>query len=362
MHWVIVTGAGASRELGQDKQLPLMGDWAAALCSELDAREPGLAAGVGLSTSMASTAFEETIGALLRWQEMRPLNERFQALGGAPINHVYQPVVEARGHEQQRLTVIMDAINTTLFRLFGTSSIDRGKAVGAWDDLLGRLGDTTRLTVVTTNYDPSAEIALAGLGRTPDTGFERLPGHAPMLSPAGLVDRARGDGAIVPVLHLHGAVGWYEHDGAVLEHHQNLAFNDTLGRPVVLYPDPDKDPTRDAVVHALWQEFDDSLSDATGVLVLGHSLHDPALVAKLQEASEHAAVGITTYGRDGEPAAGEPEVMPDDRETQRLLALSSSNTNIFNMRFGPGPRAWTHELDSWLEALAARSAGAEGRA
>jgi hypothetical protein len=43
MKWVLITGAGASRELGRERPLPLMADWAANLCDELNSRESNFA-------------------------------------------------------------------------------------------------------------------------------------------------------------------------------------------------------------------------------------------------------------------------------------------------------------------------------
>lgn len=70
--------------------------------------------------------------------------------------------------------------------------------------------------------------------------------------------------------------------GAVKRHAANEPFNPTLGTPVVLYPDPNKEPLKEAVVNKLWTEFRIALQAAHRILVIGHSLHDPALVAALQ--------------------------------------------------------------------------------
>jgi hypothetical protein len=61
-------------------------------------------------------------------------------------------------------------------------------------------------------------------------------------------------------------------------------FRANLGMPVVLYPDPEKDPTNDAIVSELWVGLRDALEWADYVLILGHSLHDPALVRSVQAA------------------------------------------------------------------------------
>jgi len=115
------------------------------------------------------------------------------------------------------------------------------------------------------------------------------------------VDKYMTDAEVVPVLHLHGAVGWYEQDGQVYDRSGDLPFNPTLGAPVVLYPDPDKDPTSDAAVDKLWREFREALDRASHVLVIGHSLNDPALVRALNALPSDTSVGVTVLeGTDDE--------------------------------------------------------------
>jgi hypothetical protein len=329
-----------------------MHDWAEALRLDLNTQEKGLASAVGLRPGMSSEEFEETLGALLRWRDLWPLNERFAGLGGERAGKPVPATIQAHERQGSRLKKIMTALNFTLFRLFGTEAIDQSIATTAWGTLLEFLGEPDDLTVVTTNYDPAAENALAELGRKPDTGFDRPPGTAPILNPHGMVARSRANQDAVAVLHLHGAVGWYEMGSTVQEQHQNLEFNPTLGRPVVLYPDPDKDPTRDAVVQALWEEFDAALEGATHVLVLGHSLRDSALVAKLSEAAEHSEVAVCVCVRNGDPSAGEPEFVVDHDDVKRMEALMPARARFVPGRFGPGSTAFLSPIAQWIRAKA----------
>ncbi len=348
MRCVVVTGAGASRELGLVQPLPLMEDWAQALCEELDGRESGLARAFGLSTEMSGQEFEELIGTFLRWRDVRPLNRRFRGLGGKQAGKLPQAVVQANALEDRRLTEIIAGINVTLYRMFSASAINEANAIDAYGNLLSHLGSPKDLTIVTTNYDPAAEIALAGLGLRPDTGFDRPPGRAPLLNPHGLVQRARGAERDVPVIHLHGAVGWYEKEGTVHEQHQDQPFNPNLGRPVVLYPDPNKDPTRDAVVQALWVEFDAALADATHVLVIGHSLHDPALVAKLRAASVNAQVGICVLDLHGPKAVSHGRIpKAPSREAKRVLRLMGREAQVIPVLFGPRQNSMLDAIGDW---------------
>lgn len=292
MTLLLITGAGASRSLGQpDDPLPLMPDWANALCTALDANETGLAGACGLTTGMDGEAFEEAIGALLEWQRIRPLDKRFTGLGGEHAGAEHQQVTAARDRGDERLQRIMSVINHTLYEQFGQERVNDERAEAAYGNLLKHF-DVRQLIVATTNYDRAGEAALRLLGRNPDTGFPGSLDRTPTLDVRGLIKRGSED--MTPYLHLHGSVGWYERGGTVYDDRGDQPFNPTHGTPVVLYPDPAKDPTNSAVVSDLWREFDIALSMADHVLVVGHSLHDPALVRAINEA-EPRKLAVTHY-------------------------------------------------------------------
>jgi hypothetical protein len=239
---------------------------------------------------MSGAEFEQAVGLLLRWQQIRHLEERFAGLGGAPVGTQVEPVIQARQRTVERLQKIMQVIHQTLYDGFGQGRVDDRQASEAYDALLGHL-DVSGLVVATTNYDRAGEAALTLLGRNVDTGFRTIPGRTPTLDVHELVAREN----VTPYLHLHGSVGWYERGGVVYDHAADQPFNPTLGTPVVLYPDPDKDPTNDAIVSDLWAELRSALRNADHVLVLGHSLHDPALVNAIQAAAPRKlAVTILT--------------------------------------------------------------------
>lgn len=277
--------------------MPLMPDWSDVLCAALDEREGDLAGACHLVPGMDGPKFEENLGLLLRWQQVRHLEKRFQGLGGnQPGSHMNQ-VVKARQNINRRMAVVMETVNETLYQQFGQHRIDDESARAAYGGLLRELGDPD-LILATTNYDRSGESALAALGHAIDAGFRAQPHRTPVLEPVGLVSERNGK---TPVIHLHGAVGWYEQDGAVLEMHADQPFNSSLGTPVVLYPDPDKDSTSDATVSQLWTEFEVALEAASAILVVGHSLHDPALVRALNHL-EGAKPIVVSY-LDGDPGA-----------------------------------------------------------
>ena len=271
-----------------------MADWADALCGALDEQEKGLATACHLTSGMDGPSFEKNLGLLLRWQQVRHLEERFQGLGGNPVDHPIAQLAKARGRINRRMKIVMEVLNTTLYEQFGQRRIDDDRATKIYQALLGPLGDSD-LIYATTNYDRAGETALQALGYEIDSGFRSRPHRTPTLDPVGLVSNR---GAKTPVIHLHGAVGWYERDGSVGEHHADMPYNPSLGTPVVLYPDPDKDPTSDAVVSQLWTELHKALKVADKVFVIGHSLHDPALVRALSETAKSKLVAISFYSEE----------------------------------------------------------------
>lgn len=307
MDLLLVTGAGASHNLGQpDNPLPLMPEWADALCTALDKAESQLADRCRLAPGMGSEEFEKALGELLRWEQMKYLNASFAAMTDQPT--AFQ---EFDGQATQRLAVVRLVINQTLYAQFGQDRVDDTAATTAYGSLLERLR-VGRLVLATTNYDRSCEAALSSLGKYPDAGFRPEDSESlPKLEVTNLVKSAR-EGERTACLHLHGAVGWYQKDGIVYDFKGSHDYNETLGAPVVLYPDPEKDPTSDAHVAALWDEFRVALSITDHVLVLGHSLHDPVLVEELRAAKPERLAVTHLAGaenEDGERARIE-DVLP----------------------------------------------------
>lgn len=285
MKLLLVLGAGASRNLGKkDDSMPLMSDWSTALSEALDQHEEGLATACHLSPEMSGPEFEASLGELLRWEQVRYLEERFQLLGGPHAHNIPTGVREARGMQDRRMRAVKEILNRTLYEQFGLKRVDNKRAQAAYEKLLQRL-ENPELAIATTNYDRVAERALWLMDRSVNTGFEEQPPGSPVLKPSGMIERSEGQ---VPVIHLHGAVGWYEdEEGIVTDFYGDKGYNSTLGTPVVLYPDPEKDPTNEALVRELWLEFRAALGWADRILVLGHSLNDPALVTTLSDFVEN---------------------------------------------------------------------------
>jgi hypothetical protein len=270
--------------------MPLMGDWSATLCGALDERETGLAAACGLSPDSSGPEFEANLGMLLHWERAQQFADRFIGLGGPHPGGHTTLAQEAIDNARSRLAVMKEVLNQTLYAEFGLDQIDDERAHMAYGGLLSLLGDP-ELIVATTNYDKSAEIALAGLGHTVQMGFVPRAGRTPILQPLGMVRNQRTE---TVVIHLHGAVGWYERNGRIEEHYADQPYRAEQGTPVVLYPDPDKEPIGNGTVSVLWTEFRHAIAWADHILVLGHGLNDRALIRELARAG-NTQIAVTYH-------------------------------------------------------------------
>lgn len=284
---LLVTGAGASVHFGtDDRPLPLMNGWSDALVDALNDREATLASTIKLQKGLSGEDFEEALGAFLRWTQTFDATQRFIHVGRQRAD------IGASGEvstwltiARQRSRTIVQAINSSLWDEFGLGRVDDTKATNTYRQLFEALdappGGSTRLFSATTNYDRSGEAVLSEVGFTADTGARGRPGRTQRLD----VDQIDvwGDPSTVPHLHLHGAVGWYRDQGGGIRVQPADDEYDDRRTPAVLYPDPDKDPLGETEVgvHLLWRKFNNALESASHVLVLGHSLHDSALVNAL---------------------------------------------------------------------------------
>jgi hypothetical protein len=283
---VIVTGAGAAHLLGAgEDNIPLMGDWAKFLFSELESVESGLAKAIGLTADPLGPEFEEAIGLFLQWTQALPLNKKFATVGLQGLTGMRPEINDWLNRTAQNSTRVNEELWRSLYRHFKADRVDRDKAQTAYarlDEALG--GPIVPKKVATTNYDLSSEIGFNAISYSVKDGFTDVPWQTPTFDPVGL-GSWEGTLATVSVLHLHGATGSYRRDGTVSRQGFDQDYNSTLGAPVILPPDPKKDPLNDATVSGIWHEFQSALASATNVLVLGHSLHDPALADQLRDAA-----------------------------------------------------------------------------
>ena len=293
---VIVAGAGASRKLGKEEDMPLMTDWARLLVSDLEQAVPGAAAAIGLRQDMDGEQFEEALGTFLRWQQVFHLTERFQRLGGPQPGQGTGEVEAWVGRSSQRSAAIKEVLNESMFTHFGGGMLDADKAKRVYRALDGVIGErSVQKICATTNYDLALEKGFSAIGYRVEDGIGQAQNWAPWTFDASHLGNWEEIGSeSVNVLHLHGTVGWYRREDRVMRMPDMEKYNPTLGDPVFLPPDPDKDPLNEAIVQGLWSAFESALEGATHVLVVGHSLHDRTLVAALNRASQHASIVIAS--------------------------------------------------------------------
>jgi hypothetical protein len=142
------------------------------------------------------------------------------------------------------------------------------------------------------------------------------------------------------VLHLHGAVGWYQRaDGSIAQQPPDQGYNPTLGTPVFLPPDPAKDPSNDAAVSAIWSQFEEALRGATHLLVVGHSLRDEPLVRAVGSLAPQARKGV--FAPDAE-----------------VVAMRLDESVAIPGRFAPG--FGRTGIKKWFEGIVELAATTEG--
>lgn len=353
MKLVIVTGAGASTLLGPDGQpMALMPTWCRALRGELAPQVPHLETTLELTwIGTTGEAFERAVGSYQRWARTFDTIERYM-----PTGHVQgrrsEPVTEWLRVARNTAKSFQDGLTKTLYRLFDLRAIDEHRAHQAYASLLRLVYPTSAaaeahstLVFATTNYDPAIEVALLRMGLTFDDGRSSTVLGTPKLDPRGMIDRMGGN--TIPVLHLHGSVGWYrvgnETDETIDIHGYDKDYNPTLGVPALLMPDPQKDPASEKGVSALWVEFRKALSLATHVLVAGHALHDEHLVDAIREAIARGAhVGVTFYRDPNQPIDG-------DRETRDRDTITAQLPGAVHIAGQLGPDVYLHSnaLQAW---------------
>lgn len=323
--YVVIVGAGASSRLGHDDQgLPLMAGWAAALCEKLNAREPdancpGLAGALGLSPNMSGPEFETRLGTWtthFRTFDLYGLTGLAASAPGYPADseaEIGVALARARG----RLSALVEETTNTMYEQFRAGRIDGGRANEAYGRLLETLGATPGMVVfATTNYDVAIEMGLHTLEWSPFDGFRETPdrwgrieldpkgtaGNAPAIGTnREMVDWPSRHHGRTPVIHLHGAVGWYDFRDHVFREDATYFHDPGKGAALFLPPDPDKDPMQLIPIRSLWEQFFKALDGCTHVLVLGHSLNDRPIVEAIREHAYHAQIAITHHGPDSLP-------------------------------------------------------------
>jgi hypothetical protein len=315
-----------------------MGDWCTDLFGRLQKR--GLynaAETLGLRQLDSPEQFEERIGRFLAWQRSLTISETLMDLGtplaGPPVpGQVTTWFRDAKAMADQ----ITDEIHQSLFALFSKSKLSDYACRDAYQALLSTLdiGQATPIAYATTNYDVAGETWLGMCERHPDwgepAGFNvaeapiRVRGLASVMSPYR-----------VPVLHLHGRVGWYLRDGNLISVNPDSPYQPRIGQPGLLLPDPGKDYAELPALAEMWDEFKQLIARVSHVIVIGHSLHDSRLVGYLREA-QNLAVSVYQDERAAEAGARVNELLP--------------SATVVPMAFGPQCAMQVGDLEPWLQA------------
>jgi hypothetical protein len=242
---------------------------------------------------------------------------------------------------------MVETIRANLFRNFGYPRFDDGLAAAAFENLRRWLTEpdgSTHLWFATTNYDACIEVAFSSKGFDIEDGFTRPSfGATPVLDPLGLAERSLQSTGILPVLHLHGAVGWYRDQTGVIRRHANdQPYNQTLGSPALLLPDATK--TVDSLTGAerLWDEFRLLIDQATHVFILGHSLNDRHLLDLLRRGDK--PIAVATFAPDG--AFGDQDAA---RIAQDHVASLLPNAVTIACDFGPSGHIDESRVAKWFD-------------
>jgi hypothetical protein len=329
MKLLLITGAGASRNLnaGGTDPVALMDGWAAALKQRFG---PEVSRIIGLDSVTTGQQFEELLGELTRWLQLKELNMRFAPMLSQHDKYDERKVAFFRRSIQiaeKRGEALEAALDETLIEQFGHSRFDAQGSAKAYNYLLRQIhkGRPEEFICATTNYDRSLELALREMKYRARTGFYHDGIGVPNFSPTGL-----GTYADQPaVLHLHGAVGWYRAEGSIVEVPATNSTHPEIGRPAVLYPSKNK-VVEDSIVAGIWTELDRAVDDATHIFVLGHGLGDDHLVARLDSVTVPLAVSAHWQ---------------EDADRIRDLL---PHAYIVKLNFSPKPRIDTEAIKGWL--------------
>jgi hypothetical protein len=291
---VLVTGAGASAAFGASgARIAGMPEWCNHLCGALGARDSGAALLVGLNLQMKGPEFERQLG-------------RFFASARAFRDAKELMTIEDwHGQVTSKIDEASEVVHETLYALFGRPQVDLRRAEAAYRALLAEIGigpGTANWVYATTNYDTIGDEALEGL-RFRVESAERHPIRAgdTIIDPEPVLGRVA---AGVPILHLHGKIGWYRRsadDGGQAIAVNMDSYQPGFGTALVMLPDPNKVYDSDPVINTIFGQFEEALSRARRVLVLGHSLSDDQIVSAIATHADPAGLGVTVYGHPSDP-------------------------------------------------------------
>ena len=244
---------------------------------------------------------------------------------------------------------VFQVVHETLYDLFGDPMIDVQRASASYTELLSRVEIAppgANWVYATTNYDRIGDEALAEAGFPVDWGEpRRVRAGDRQIRPDGLLRAILGT---VPVLHLHGRIGWYrrrESEGGGVYSADMVQHQDGFGAPIVMLPSPKKLYEGDDVIESIWNTFEEALARARRVLVLGHSLNDDQIVSAITDNADPATVGVTVYAHQFDPE--QPE-----RNDDPIIGIQKDRlpeATLIPIRFGEEGAVNPVVLDRWAE-------------
>jgi hypothetical protein len=351
---VLVSGAGASHEFGINGQkVPLMSAWSDSLVQKISSRSWAYLAATGLEKNLDGPTFEQRLGHFLRIataleqieQVLKPSLE-FQA---PPSGLTEDGLRTWRITTHHHVLEIAHLIRDSLYENFSPAQMDLDAAADAYRSLFEQLGITRIESMVyaTTNYDVLGEYAVDQVGALPDTGethgiANRVESR---LSVDGLL---RGMPRYVPIIHLHGRIGWYHRNDGQSYSSDIHMHNRDSGVPILMLPDPDKAYDTDPIITSLWSQFEEALGRAKRVFVLGHSLHDrPLLDALKRNVSPGERVAVGVRGDPEDPGA----IIQDTGDMSVILAGDLPKAAIIPIHFAKGGFDIQASVNKWNERL-----------
>ena len=360
---VLVTGAGASHEFGVNHtKVPLMGAWSDALVDKIAGRSWSYLETTGLQKGLTGPDFEKRLGQFLRMAQSLP-----------SISQVLKPSLEFQAppgnmseqslREWHQITVhhvgqILDLIHESLYESFSYERMDLDAAAQAYGTLLQQLGinNTTSMVYATTNYDIVGEYVIERLEGLPDWGEQRrliLRGESPLRVDGLLAGMPR----YVPILHLHGRIGWYRRDGGRPVSGDQASHHADFGVPILMLPDPDKAYDSDPVITSIWSQFEEALRRARRVLVLGHSLNDEPLVAALkQNVTPAERVAVTVRGE----VQTQGVIHPADESMNEMLARELPAATVIPIHFAQNAIDIQRDANEWNSRVESKVASLHG--
>jgi len=306
----------------------------------------------GLQQGMTGPKFETTLGEFLsrvegfyRAEGLIEPSSRFVL--NPPINE--HQLVDWYRNAKSQFEQIVTQIQGSVYEQFNETRLDGLGASQAYGELFRHvaIARSNNIVYATTNYDALGEMALDRLRFMPDAGDSAGYSGENHLRLDHLLE---GMPRTVPVLHLHGKVGWLRRvNGPTVDPEpyftKTQVFDRNYGVPIIMLPDPQKTYAGEDVLTALWAQFETALRRAKRVLVLGHSLADTLLVKALADNVNQpfSRLAITYF-------AGQQQGMAQAQASLQDLVQNrfGGQAAMIPMHFGIEPSVGALELDQWM--------------